>query len=149
MHRIALAAVLVAAVAAAVSVARAGGAARRTLTVVAHPRGVKTQMANPKRPALGDRVVEQGGLTTTAGKADGTYGLQSTLLSLTGRGSELALAALALPSGTITAAGVHAAQDSFTLPVLGGTGAYEGAHGTASFAAGAKGAVRVTLSLDR
>jgi hypothetical protein len=148
MHRIALAAVLVAAVAAAVAVGRAGGAAGRTVVAVAHPRGVKTQMANPKRPALGDRVVEQGVLTTTAGKADGTYGLQSTLLSLAGKGSELALAALSLPSGTVTAAGVHAAQDSFTLPVVGGTGAYEGVRGTASFAAGAGGAVRVTLSLE-
>jgi hypothetical protein len=149
MHRIVLAAVLVTAVAGAVVATRAGAAGGRTVVAVAHPRGVKTQMANPKRPALGDRVVERGVLTTVGGKADGTYGLQSTLLSLSGRGSELALAALALPSGTVTAAGVHAAQDSFTLPVVGGTGAYAGAQGTASFAAGAHGAVRVTLALER
>ncbi len=148
MHRIALAlAVSVALAGIAAYAAHARDTATITVTVVAHSRGTAMHLAHPKHPSLGDGFVERGVLTTPQGRASGTFGGQGTLLSVDGNGSELSFFGFALPGGAITAAGEHPSVDRYSMPIVGGTGAYAGARGTASFAPAPDHAVRVTFSL--
>ena len=148
MNRIALTLLVLATTAgAAAYAAHAGSANATSLVVIAHARGTSMHLAQPKRPSLGDGFVERGVLTTPRGRPWGTYGGQGTLLSLAGKGSELSFFGFALPNGTITAAGEHASTDRFSMAIVGGTGAYAGASGTASFSAAPHDAVRVSLKL--
>jgi allene oxide cyclase-like protein len=148
MNRIALALLVLATTAgAAAYAAQAGGSSPMSLVLVAHARATSMRLAHPKRPSLGDGFVERGVLTTTGGRPWGTYGGQGTLLSLAGKGSELSFFGFALPNGTITAAGQHASSDRYSMAIVGGTGAYVGARGTASFSPAPHDAVRVSVSL--
>jgi hypothetical protein len=148
MNRIAFALALLATLAAVGAyTAGAHSASSQTVTVVAHSRGTAMRLAQPKRPALGDGFVERGVLTTPSGRPWGTFGAQGTLLSLAGRGSELSFFGFALPNGSVTAAGEHPSNDRYSLAIVGGTGAYAGARGTASFSPASHDAVRITFSL--
>lgn len=130
---------------AAAATASARPQSTRTLAFVAKPSGTTNMIRGKKAPQPGSSFLEYG---TLVGAQRGTSALQGVLAAPLSVGVEISTDAFVLPGGTLVAVGSHRTVDRFALPVVGGTGAYAGAHGTLAIAPGAKGTERLTLTLD-
>ena len=116
-----------------------------TLTLVAKPSGTTNMVRGKKAPQPGSSFLEYG---TLSGAQRGTYAIQGVLAAPLSVGVEISTDTFVLPGGTLVAVGSHRTVDHFQLPVVGGTGAYAGAHGVVTIAPGAKGTERLTFKLD-
>jgi hypothetical protein len=96
----------------------------------------ETFVDNPpkNKTSQGDEFVFRGKLFDTSGKRVGSDGVSCLLLQVTRkRQTANCTAAIFLPDGKISVVGgvhFHGGAQTFTLPVVGGTGAYVGAQGT-------------------
>ena len=115
-----------------------------TLRLTAHPRSLSQLDTGKRGPTVGDQVFEKGRLT---GDAKGSYLMSATLVGgPANRPSESQHLTLELPGGSLELLGQHLASDRYALAVVGGTGSFAGASGSASFQGGAhKTAVVVQL----
>lgn len=129
----------------ATAAASARTSSSRTLSFVAKPRGTTNMIRGKKLPQPGSTVLEYG---TLSGAQRGTYALQGILATPLSVGVEISTDTFSLPNGTLVAVGSHRTVDRFTLPIVGGTGAYAGARGTLSVAPGAKATEHLTVTLD-
>lgn len=150
----ALAAALAVTPAGVVAIADAAGspsaaATGQTLKLVARPTGGGQIDNRPKGPSAGDQFFESGTLSDPAQHRLGRFTLTAELVAGGARhGSEQSTVVAFLPGGQIVMTGGHATTDRFIAPVVGGTGRYAGARGTATIAAGAHGRENVTVELE-
>jgi hypothetical protein len=120
-------------------------AAASTIQVTAKPKGGNMLDLGRKGVSPGDEFFEHGVLT---GGGNGTYSLSGQLVSGNARhGQEHAMLTLYLSGGTIEAVGGHGLGSHFTMPVVGGTGAYAAAHGTLGVAPGSGESETITVTL--
>ena len=121
---VALVAIIAVAVAASVGLASAGG---RVLHL--HAQGGSSTFVNvagTKTPATGDEII----LRQPIWKGTKRVGTGIVTITLTGGQTDQLHASLGLRGGEIDAGGIQLTNStSFTLPITGGTGAYEGATG--------------------
>jgi hypothetical protein len=147
MIKFTLATILAGGAAAAAGLAGAQAApSANTMTFTAKPTGGAGLDLGRKGPSVGDQFFEHGRVT---GAAAGRFQLVTQLVAGNGRhGTEQNAITLLLRDGTIASAGAHGTVDRFSMPVVGGTGAYEGARGVLSVSPGRHGAETMTVSLD-
>jgi len=104
----------------------------------------------PKGPSLGDMFFEHGVLTDSTGTKAGTYQLVTQLVAGTPqRGDEHESLTLHLAGGDVLALDDIPANDTYTLPVIGGTRAYARTIGTLTAHAITDGTESLTLTLER
>jgi hypothetical protein len=83
------------------------------------------------------------------GGEKGTFNVVGQLVSAnTRRGSEHTVLSLRLGGGEIEASGAHGLAESFTLPVVGGTGSYAGVHGTVAMSSQAGDKEKLIVNLN-
>ena len=105
----------------------------KTLTVTATPGGGSGVDNTPKGPSVGDQYFEHGTLKSADMTRVGTYVLVTQLVAGdANQGQEQQSITLHLSDGDLTTAGGIATADSYTVPVVGGSGAYAGARGEMS-----------------
>jgi hypothetical protein len=109
----------------------------RVIHVKEHEVQVRFLDHPPKKPSQGDEVVSRGKLFDTSGKQIGADGGSCVFLSAP-RGKSMGdcTRVFFLPEGKISVlGGVRFREElqTFRLPVVGGTGAYDGAEGTLVF----------------
>jgi hypothetical protein len=105
-------------------------ARQESLSMTFHPRGGDEFDAAPQGMSVGDQFFEHGRL---AGAAHGRYSLTGELIRMPGAQTppwESQHFTLHVRGGTIEAIGQHPATDSFTVPVVGGTGSWQHVSGT-------------------
>ena len=122
----------------------APAASTRTFTLVAKPSGVTNMVRGTKTPRPGSSFLEYGMLS---GEQHGTYAIQGVLVAPLSVGVEISTDTFVVPGGSLVAVGSHRTTDRFSLPLVGGTGAFAGAHGTLTVAPGTKGTERLTFRL--
>jgi hypothetical protein len=116
------------------------------LTFTAKPGGGSSLDVGRKGPSIGDEFFEHGKLS---GASSGRFQLVTQLVAGNARrGTEHNAFSLILPGGQIESAGGHGTVARFSMPVVGGTGTYEGARGVLSIAPGKHGSELVTVTLD-
>lgn len=101
-----------------------------TLGLRFHPRGGGQVDIDPAGMSLGDEFFEHGRIS---GAARGSFSLSGELIRMPGSSTppwESQHFTLRLRGGTIEATGQHAALDTFTVAVTGGTGTWRHASGT-------------------
>jgi hypothetical protein len=102
----------------------------------------------PKGPSLGDEFFESGTVADGSGTTVGKFTVTGELVGGTTRnGLEQSETVVYLPGGTLVLDGGHPTQDTFSLPVVGGTGKYVGASGVGNFSPGPNGTQRATITL--
>lgn len=118
-----------------------------TLTLAATPTGGSGLDLGRKGPSIGDEFFEHGKL---AGDRHGHFQLVTQLVAGNGRhGTEQNQFSLRLSDGQIEVAGGHPTTNRFSMPVVGGTGAYEGAHGVMTVAPRKGQSETLSVTLDR
>lgn len=128
--------------------AQAADPAGTTLTLDARPTGGGGIDNRPKGPSLGDAFFQSVALTDTAGHRVGTADITGELVAGSpSHGREQTTVTIALRDGQLVATGGHPAVDGFTLPVVGGTGAYTAAAGTLRVTPGSHGTEHATIAL--
>lgn len=108
----------------------ADGDRHTTLTLRLHPHGGGQLDLGAKGLSLGDEFFEHGSIT---GGARGHYLLSGSLTAMPRASTppgESQHFTLRLRHGSIEAIGQHPAVNRFTVAVVGGTGAWQGATGT-------------------
>jgi hypothetical protein len=132
--------------AAAINASGSASTSATTLTLTAAPRGFSQIDLAKKGPSVGDEILENG---VISGSDKGTFNVIAQLVSGNiRRGTEHTVMALRLAHGEIEAAGAHGLSESFTLPVVGGTGDYAGAHGTVALSSQSGEKVKLVVNLD-
>jgi hypothetical protein len=109
----------------------AQGPTPRTIQLVESTPSTFTEVRNPpKGLSQGDAAVYRATLKDTSGQAAGTYHSHCVITKAGNHPVALCTDSFFLRDGRITAVGgVHLDRNQL-LPVVGGTGAYEGAQGT-------------------
>lgn len=132
----------------AVGASGASSPASTSIAFVAHPRGGSQLDLGRKGPSAGDMFFEHGQLAGAAG-ASGRYELNGQLLRGNARrGAEHVALTLYLQTGTIEVQGGHRLTGRFTLPIVGGTDAYDGARGTAQVSPAGHGSEQIALQWE-
>ena len=115
----------------------AQGPTPKTIQLVESTPSKFTEVRNPpKGLSQGDAAVYRAKLTDTSGQAAGTYHSHCLITKAGNRPVALCTDSFFLRDGRITAVGGVNLDRNQLLPVVGGTGAYEGAQGTLLIEAG-------------
>ncbi|MBN9609953.1 MAG: hypothetical protein BGO26_18580 [Actinobacteria bacterium 69-20] len=121
----------------------------KQLTFVAVPKGGDGVDNAPKGPSVGDEYFEHGVLEKTDHSTAGSFVFVTQLIAGTAdSGQEQQSITLHLADGDITAIAGIASQDSYTVPILGGTGHYTGARGVLAAKAGSDDTATITLTME-
>lgn len=160
MHRSALAALVVIPVAITAGcsaahadrtdrAAHAAPTAPTRLTFVAVPQGGSGVDNPPRGPSVGDEYFEHGVLRKADHSPAGTFVLVTQLIAGNATsGQEQQSITLHLTDGDITAMAGITSQDSYTVPVLGGTGHYARARGVMTARPAAEDTETITLDME-
>jgi len=135
---------LVAVLAAAVVAVAAQGRSTSTMTFITKQQSFAQIDVGKKGFSIGDSFVFAEQLVAN-GKTAGHDRIVCTHVANTRKDAESCIGTVVLAGGTIQLAGL-ASEGPFTVAVLGGTGKYAGASGSARIASqGSKGSLAITL----